>query len=295
MLYALSRDQARRLNRTDPSARFTGAEILVATFRTDPSVVKRILPKPLRAPEEATAGAFVGSYPETSFGPVYREGALFVHALYRGELGCYMLAMPVDDDTAMVLGREIQGFPKKMGQISLDRDGGHVVGSVVRKGVEIMRLECELSGAPTPADMEWMGPLDVDLAGRPCRRTIAYNFKYSFSPSVGRLDMLPRLVRGAVLFAPRDDLQTGAGKLVLASSPDDPLGELPVRELITIVHGTWDTTMLPGKVAARVWNVPAFVPHAMFKHDLFSHELDRGGVPLTRREGRELRRRMRRY
>jgi acetoacetate decarboxylase len=295
MLYALDRDLSRSLTKLHNTATFTGAEILLASFRTDPEVVADILPRPLRAPDDPTVGVFVAHYPETDFGVTYHEGAVFVSAVHRGELGCYMLAMPVDDDTALVLGRERFGYPKKMAQISLERDEGHVVGSVVRKGVEIIRLECELSGAPTPADMDLIGPVDVDLEGRPCHRVISYNFKYGFSPSGKGFDYVPRLVREAVLFAPRDDQQTGAGKLVLTSSRDDAVGDLPVRELVSVVYGTWDTRMLPGKVVGRAWNLPAFVSHALFKDDLVSYVLDAGFEALSRDERRREWKRMRRY
>ena len=85
-------------------ARFTGAEMVMVLARTDPTVAAAVLPKPLQAPKDPVVSAFVAHYPETNFGVDYYEGALFVGAEYRGERGLYCLAMPVDDDLAMVLG-----------------------------------------------------------------------------------------------------------------------------------------------------------------------------------------------
>ena len=74
-------------------------------------------------------------------------------------------------------------------------------------------------------------------------------------------------MREVVLFRPRDDLISGTGKLVVASSPYDPFGDIPVLDLMNVVYGTWDNDMLPGRVVARVSNPLNFARHAMFKED----------------------------
>ncbi len=50
------------------TARFTGAEILSVTFRTDPKVAAALLPRPLRPAGEPLARVFVTRCPETNFG-----------------------------------------------------------------------------------------------------------------------------------------------------------------------------------------------------------------------------------
>ncbi len=60
--------------------------------------------------------------------------------------------MPVTDDTALIAGREVYGFPKQIAErIELSRSASAVVGSVVRKGTEILRIEATLTG-PASAD-----------------------------------------------------------------------------------------------------------------------------------------------
>ena len=148
MLYALNQNELQQLRKGKWTAEFIGAEILSAVFRTDPAVLERILPRPLRAPTSPLAFAFVAHYPQTNFGTVYSEAALFVQAEYRGRSGMYCLSMPVDDDMAMAGGREVFGYPKKMAEsISLEREGSRVIGSAVRKGTEILRIEAETKTA----------------------------------------------------------------------------------------------------------------------------------------------------
>lgn len=287
MLYALDRSQLKRFRRNDLMFEFRGVEMLSAVFRTDPDVVRAILPKPLAAADEPLAQAFVARYPETNFGLTYSEGALFLRALYKEEPGWYCLAMPVDNDMAMVGGREQFGYPKKIAeQITLKRAGDQVIGRVVRRGVELLHIEAELTDPVSATTLDSIGPLVDDLEGRPCRKGVSFLFKFFPSPDRRGFDYVPRLVREVVLFRPRDDLMGGAGKLEMASSPYDPLGEVPVLELMHVGYGTWDNDMLPGRVVARVKNPLGFARHAMFKQDYFGWSLDRNEIPspLKRRE-----------
>lgn len=277
MLYALNRSQLKRIRRSEPVYEFRGAEMLTASFRTDPETVRAILPNPLDAPEEPVAMAFIARYPKTNFGVSYSEGALFLRAVYKDEPGWYCLAMPVDSDMALIGGREQFGYPKKIAEeISLERSGEHVIGGVVRRGVEVLHIEAELTDRVNLAALDTIGPQVSDLEGLPCRKVVSFLFKFSRSPGGRGFDFVPRLVREALLFRPRDDLMSGTGKLEMASSPYDPLGDIPVRDLMDVTYGTWDNDMLPGRVVARVRNPLAFARHALFKEDFAGWFLDSG-------------------
>jgi acetoacetate decarboxylase len=49
--------------------------------------------------------------------------------------------MIVDDDTALILGREVLGYPKKMGVFEFDEKDGNIYASVSRRGVRVMAIE----------------------------------------------------------------------------------------------------------------------------------------------------------
>jgi acetoacetate decarboxylase len=241
--------------------------------------------------------ALVAHYPQTNFGVDYYEGALSIGAEYRGEQGFYCLAMPVDDDTAMIGGREQYGFPKKMADhISLVRDGARVIGSVVRHGVEILHIEGDAHADVTPEPM-W-GTREVrDLEGRPAAASTSFLFKYSPPAKGGLFAHLPQLVRQVTLFTPREGSIEGVegAKLELVSSKVDALGEIPAFEILSATYGVFDNTMLPGKVLRRVYNPLAFAPYAMFKNDVFAH-IDPTTLPeLTRAERRQQRRELAKY
>ena len=298
MLYSLNRSQMRRLRQRNSVFEFRNVEMLSALFRTDPDVVQAVLPKPLVPAEEPLAQAFVARYPETNFGLSYSEGALFLRAVYKGEPGWYCLAMPVDNDMALVGGREQFGYPKKIAEeITLERTDNQVTGRVIRRGVEVLHIEAELSEAVSATALDAIGPEVEDLEGSPCRKVVVFQFKFFPGPDGRSFDYRPRLMREAVLFRPRDDLRGGAGKLEMVSSPYDPLGDIPVRDLLDVTYGTWDNDMLPGRVVARVRNPLGFARHAMFKQDYvgWALESDEILVPVERGERRRRRKAMKRY
>lgn len=295
MLYSLSKDQVGKLAGAGTLADFTNAEMLFVIFKTDPDVVREILPRPLVPSPQAHGIAFVASYPETNFGCVYHEGALFLNCEFRGEHGFYCLSMPVDDDMAMVGGREFYGYPKKMAQrISLDRSGDSVVGSVIRKGAEIIRIECDLGPDASDDAFEDLAYPAEDWNGIKCQKVVCFLFKYFPSPSGDTFDYLPRLIREPVLFRPLGKLKAGIGKLSLGCTAYDPLGVIPVNSISAMTYGLFHNTMLPGKVVARVWNPLRFLKHAYFKVDSAPTILD-SFHPGQIEQSKAIRQKLRRY
>jgi hypothetical protein len=171
----------------------------------------------------------------------------------------------------------------------LERTDDHVMGSVIRRGVEVLHIEADLDDPVSATALDAIGPEVDDLEGRPSRKVVLFLFKYFPSPGVG-FDYLPRLVRDVGLFRPRDDVRSGPGKLEMVSSPYDPLGDIPVLDLLDVSYGTWDFDQLPGRVVARVKNPLRFARYAMFKHDWVGWALQQDELPV-RPERSERRRR----
>ncbi|MCZ7535011.1 MAG: acetoacetate decarboxylase family protein [Acidimicrobiia bacterium] len=70
----------------------------------------------------------------------------------------------VDDDTALIQGRELLGFPKKMADFTWEEKGDTVVGTVTRKGVELMRMEGRI-GPDEPDPTPLLGRRFVNAMG----------------------------------------------------------------------------------------------------------------------------------
>ena len=247
---------------------FYDAEMLWVLFRTDPEVVKQIVPEPLKPSAEAYATAFVAKYPKTNFGSVYNEAALFVTADYGEEMGGYCLSMPVTDDMALIGGRETFGFPKKIAdQISLEKTENGVRGSCVRRGVELMNLSMTFEEeVEAEKAVEMLGALTGQEPGEGWK-TIAYNFKFFQSPRLTGFDYKPRLVKQVTTWKPSGKIKLSSGfNLKLKSSDSDPLGEIPVKEPLMGLYGIFNNTMHPGEVIAEV-EEEQFRRYAHFKQD----------------------------
>ena len=152
----------------------------------------------------------------------------------------------------------------------MESNADKVVGSVVRKKTEIIRIECQLTGDISEDLNEKQEYTTKDWNGVSCFKKILFLFKYFQSPGGGGFDYLPRLIREPVLFRPgKYRLKSGTGTLKLGSTIYDPLSEIPVKKVTSMTYGFFNNTMLPGKVVARVWNPFRFLRHAFSKLILF--------------------------
>jgi len=230
---------------------FPGAEMLGMIYETEPDIVARVLPPPLKPATESWALCFVAHYPVTNLGPGYREGALFVRCQFQGEVGNYCLSMPIDDEARMHNGRDIYGFPKKLATIRLERHGNRVEGSIERVGRRFVTLRADLMGKMDQLPLK-VGP----------------TFLFKFSPSVG----LGRGFDGPVfLVRQRTEIEMksfemGSGEIVFQDSPHDPWSEIKVTNIIASYYLVSTNRMLPGEIVGEA-DPAGFLPYSFLKTD----------------------------
>lgn len=180
------------------------ARMVFADVPVDEETVRDWVPLPLQLAKPARASVFIADYPETSFGCVYREAALLLHVRLFGVIpAVYCPWMVVDDDRAMILGRELLGYPKKMAKFRFEEKNGKFLGTVRRKGVEVLRMEGSI-GAEVDDPPPGIG-----------RRTI--NARHLLGAAPGHL----------LAFRPRETVHSANDmnlKVTLSSSPEDPIG-----------------------------------------------------------------------
>jgi len=240
---------------------FYDAEMLTVYFETKPEVVERLLPPPLEPAELPIGGVFVANYPKTNFGVTYLESALLLQAQFEGEEGAYCLAMPVTDDMALILGREVFGYPKKIGNIHLERSGKDVEGWTERHGVRFLEIRAKLTGKFNDTAAQEMITENMESQ----QDFVVYNFKYFPAPGRDGFDYNPRLIREAVEFAP-NVIEMGEAELMLQSSEHDPWGDVEIIKVLGAVYTIGNNTMLPGSVVAEVDQME-FAPYAFMKLD----------------------------
>nr|MDO8084245.1 acetoacetate decarboxylase family protein [Candidatus Sigynarchaeum springense] len=245
---------------------FTGVEMLTILWETRPDIIERILPPPLLPVKRPVVLAFLAYYPKTNQGLPYHESALFLRAQFKEESGNYYLAMHVTDDRAMIGGREIWGFPKKMADIHLERDGTDVHAWSERVGTRNIETRVKLTGKfNDPATPKIIS----DLGLLPTRKkpAVNFNFKYFPAPEKSGFDYKPRLIRQETTIVPQS-MEMGAATIDLKSSPHDPWAELEVVKVLGALYIKSNNTMYPGSVVAEV-DGRAFVPYSFIKWDWY--------------------------
>jgi acetoacetate decarboxylase len=184
---------------------YRDAHYLVADVEIDAAAATRWVPAPLKLANPAFASVFTAWFPVTSFGSTYREAGIFLHVRHLGRPAIFCPWMIVDDDVALILGRELLGYPKKLGEISFEIDGDRIRGVAGRRGSELIRMEGRLGDRladPPP------------MLGRPHR-----NVRSSMGLAIPKV----------LAFTPREhplEVRRAELDIRFGSSERDPLSEL---------------------------------------------------------------------
>lgn len=109
--------------------RFVDREFLVVSYRTDPKALAAVVPEPLRPAGDVVRFEFIRMPDSTGFG-AYTESGQVIPVTWRGAPGVYVHSMFLDDDAPIAGGREIWGFPKKLGRPRVFVDKDTLVGTL---------------------------------------------------------------------------------------------------------------------------------------------------------------------
>lgn len=243
---------------------FYDAEILWFVWETSEATVARLLPPPLKPTKRPLALAFVANYPRTDFGITYREAALGLQAEFGGIAAPYILAMNVTNDMALIGGREIWGYPKKIADVAFYREGQAAGGWSERHGIRFLSAQAQLTGnvnAPDAAEAftDVLGPPDPNSV------SFMYNIKYFPSPDWQGFDYTPRLVRGENVFH-MEALEIGEAAVTLTPSAFDPWTEVEIVRLLGAVYTKGKVEMRKGVVVAEA-DPEAFRPYGLANLD----------------------------
>jgi acetoacetate decarboxylase len=117
------------------------AHFLLADVPLHRDAVKKILPLWMKPSDPPLATLFICDYRKTAFTVPYKESAVLIHVRTPLGEGYHCCWMPVDDDTALIYGRELLGYPKKMADIVFEEDGDNISASVTRRGIKVLSME----------------------------------------------------------------------------------------------------------------------------------------------------------
>jgi acetoacetate decarboxylase len=250
MGFVATGEEIARIQHTLSQPRFVGAEMLSVDFLTTTEFVRAVLPPGLEPAGEPRVRAMVGRWRSNCVAD-FDGGSIYLAARHGDLDGDYVLAMYMDRDQPIIFGRELFGEPKKQARSRLHRRGSHMAGWIERDGVRLIGLDVDLA--------EDHGPQHVE----------GVNFNYKATPACDGHGLEDDAVLTVASFA--NDLttyRTGSGTVTLASTPHDPLGEIPVVSVLGASYLEGDL-ISSCRAAARI---PAeeFLPYALGRMDDWS-------------------------
>ena len=240
------------------SADFYDAETFSVFWETKQEIIEKLLPPPLEPFEKPIARAYVAHFPRTNFGEAYKESALMLLCQYKGEVGVYILAMHVDSDMAMALGREMFGYPKKMAEIKLKKRVG-ASGSGKRRGTKVVEMQSKIMKNISEDEA-----IEMELGPDEEQHNV-FLFKHFPSHDASGFDYAPRLVKSPVAIH-RRSIAVGHGKIKFEPSNYDPWHEVEVVKMLGASYTVGNQEMLKGEKLAEVES-ESFKPYSYLKWD----------------------------
>lgn len=112
--------------------------IIIIDVPLNTDEAKKLLPLGLRLHESNRAHFCIADYERTSFTVPYRECFLLFQVRSRiAGVGVHCPWMIVNDDSALIYGRELLAYPKKMGDITFSENGCEISTQTNRRGVAL--------------------------------------------------------------------------------------------------------------------------------------------------------------
>lgn len=217
-----------------PPFEYRDAEQMLVLFQTDPAVLRRLIPAPLVADPKGSMFVAVSHFFTSGFGH-YNEATIVGLASFKGRPVNYSLYLVLDNDIAICGGREIWGFPKKLGRVALSHSDGVLRGTAERGGICLIDAAISLAEFGSPDELTG-GSLEYV-----CRKLI---------PSVS-LDAPPavcQLTSTTLTNAVVREVNKGPATLRFGSSPADRVEEIPIRTIQGGYYYRTDFTLGDGTV-----------------------------------------------
>ena len=215
--------------------RFVDREYLIITYRTDPAVLEKVIPAPLKMTDPVVKYEFINMPDSTGFGH-YCESGQVIPVSFEGEAGSYVHSMYLDDHPPIAGGRELWGFPKKLGNPKLQVDKDTLVGTLdygsVRVATGTMGFKHKALD-PEPVIKSLGGP----------------NYLLKVIPHVDGTPRICELVRYSMTDINLKGAWSGPGALTLVDHALAPVFDLPVLEVLSTVHIIADLTLPLGHIA----------------------------------------------
>lgn len=218
-----------------PPFTYEGSRVVVVAFRTSPEVLRALVPEPLVPNAAGELSAAIAHHQIVAPMPLsYYEAFLVIPVSHEGAAGQYIPVLYLDDAGAITGGREIWGFSKFDAQIRIVEEVGEVHASVERGGVTLIDVSVRPGDPLLPIPETPNPPI--------------FNVKLIPSVEKGALPDVLQLTATTLGNRTVTDLRPGVGTLAFGSTPEDPLGSIPVLEILRAACYEYGFTLDYGEV-----------------------------------------------
>lgn len=214
--------------------RFIDREYLIISYRTDPEMLRAVVPEPLSFDEPIVKYEFIRMPDSTGFGD-YTESGQVIAVSFEGQPGGYTHAMYLNDGPPIYGGRELWGFPKKYAQPCLRPDKDTLIGTLDYGSV---RVATGTMGYKHRS-------LDLEQVAA---SLTAPNYLLKIIPHVDGSPRILELVDYRLEDIVLKGAWTGPAALDLRPHAVAPVAALPVIEVLSATHILADLTLGLGKV-----------------------------------------------
>ncbi|MFW6092578.1 MAG: acetoacetate decarboxylase family protein [Pseudomonadota bacterium] len=229
-----------------------------AVYETEPEIAAALLPKPLEPlerPEIFVQFAHVAMHVSEENTVTIGAATVAVRSYYKGRMGGYVLAMPMEGEFVVISGREIYGEPKKIGAVDFDVDGDRFKVAVTRHDIPFLEIQGSIGESKGSAEFtehffchKALPAIDGSLGFDGDVLLTQLNWKRNYT-----------------------DVYECKGDIILRESPYDPLVDVPVRKLVSLEYAE-GATQTNGEILEKI-------PGEWIKHHIhqrFDDGLDAG-------------------
>jgi len=196
--------------------------MLAIIIRTSPEVLRELVPAPLTPNPDGQMIIYVGALNVVApmkFG--YYEAGIMIPFSDGREEGVYMPVLYLDKALPIVVGREVWGYPKYQADLSLKEEGGVVRATVISEGTPLIDATLHLGPAVTPMNVS---------------PSTFFLMKRVPSTTGSSLYDVKQLTTAVLRDEINKEVCPGDVTLRLGSTPSDPLGEIPVLEIVNSLY-----------------------------------------------------------
>ena len=216
-----------------PPFEYRDSTMQLVQFQTDPRVLRRLVPQPLTPNKDSNMFVSVADFMCSGFGRYY-EAHIFTHATFKRRPVNYSIYLILDNDVAIGGGREIWGFPKKLGRLAMTMQDDVVTATVERGGRNLIDSAMHLAEFAPPGELsgtaEWV------------TRKVVPSVSLDAPPDVDQLTSTT-LTNTALR-----EVHKGPATLSFGASPADRLDQIPIKKVIGGYYYRTDFTLGDGEV-----------------------------------------------